>query len=78
MALQMESATQIIEINEMLLKKFTKKMKLFDLSVDSVAIVRSKILIKKILRKVFSFVKSKSFSKGWWVVEISACGDPKS
>ena len=64
MALQMESATQIIEINEMLLKKFTKKMKLFDLSVDSVAIVRSKILIGKILCKVFSFVKSKSFSKG--------------
>ena len=51
MALQMESATQIIEINEMLFKKITKKMKLFDLSVDSVAIVRSNILIGKFYAK---------------------------
>ena len=47
MALQMESATQIIEINEMLFKKITKKMKLFDLLVDSVAIVILKTLIGK-------------------------------
>ena len=32
-------------------KKFTKKMKLFDLSVDSVAIVRSNILIGKFYAK---------------------------
>ena len=39
--------------NEMLLKKVTKKMKFFNLSVDSVAVVKSKILIgKKSLQSV--------------------------
>ena len=64
MALQMESATQIIEINEMLFKKITKKMKLFDLSVDSVAIVRSKILIGKNSMQKVLLCKIKKFQQG--------------